>query len=352
MKTIIFLLLTVVIGVNLYSQTGSVGIGTTTPNNSAALDIQSTTKGVLIPRMSSVQRSAISSPATGLLVYDITTNSFWFKSTVDWVELTDTLNSVWKKNGNNAYVNVPGNAGIGTTSPQFHLDINKPNPSIGFTDSQTNEFSGSISGNSTKLNINAARVLVGQGTPGDLLLQTNSFLAAAGNVGIGTSTPAYKLDVNGDVRMQGDLNISTGNVGIGMTSPVDKLAVNGSVIVSNFIKRPSTGNANLVPISYGIVNSNGDVVGGTGNFAAIDITVLGAIQAYKVDINNVSVNLNTDVIIVTPFNPVDGANLTTTVLSPSVMGFPGGGFLVVFRLAEGSNPLISRSNFSFMVFRP
>jgi hypothetical protein len=352
MKKIIFLLMAGLIDGKAHSQSGSVGIGTTTPNTSAALEIQSTTKGVLIPRMSSVQRSAISSPATGLLVYDNTTNSFWFKGTGDWVELTDTANSVWKKNGTNAYVNVPGNAGIGTTSPQFHLEINKPNPSIGLTDADTNEFSGSVSGNSNSLNINAARVLVGQGTPGNLLLQTNSFLAAAGNVGIGTTTPSSKLDVSGDIKTSGNINVTNGKIGIGFPNPVQKLEVNGSMVVSNFITRPPTGLSNLVPICYGIVNANGDVAGGTGNFSAVDITSLGALQAYKVDVNNVIVNLNTDIVIVTPFNPVDGANLTTSVYSPSILGLGGGGFLAVFRLAEGSNPIISRTSFSFMVFRP
>ncbi len=66
--------------------TAQVGIGTLTPNSSAMLDVQSTSKGVLVPRMTTLQRTAISSPATGLLVFDTTTQSFWFYSAA-WVEL-------------------------------------------------------------------------------------------------------------------------------------------------------------------------------------------------------------------------------------------------------------------------
>lgn len=72
------------ISLNSFAQ---VGIGTTTPEASAMLEIQSTTKGILIPRMTTVQRVAISSPAIGLMVFDSTTQSFWFY-TRSWEELT------------------------------------------------------------------------------------------------------------------------------------------------------------------------------------------------------------------------------------------------------------------------
>lgn len=65
----------------------SVGIGTSSPNNSAALDISSTTKGLLIPRMNSVQRTAIASPATGLLVFDTDTKTIWTYDGAAWKNL-------------------------------------------------------------------------------------------------------------------------------------------------------------------------------------------------------------------------------------------------------------------------
>lgn len=48
-----------------------VGIGTTSPNNSSMLDIESNEKGILIPRMTALDRLAITSPAEGLMVYQI-----------------------------------------------------------------------------------------------------------------------------------------------------------------------------------------------------------------------------------------------------------------------------------------
>jgi len=53
---------------------GNVGIGTATPNASASLDVSSTTRGFLPPRMTTAQRDAISSPAAGLVIYNTTTN--------------------------------------------------------------------------------------------------------------------------------------------------------------------------------------------------------------------------------------------------------------------------------------
>ena len=54
------------------NSSGNVGIGTTSPSASAILDAQSTTKGVRMPNMSTVQKNAIATPAAGLMVYDTT----------------------------------------------------------------------------------------------------------------------------------------------------------------------------------------------------------------------------------------------------------------------------------------
>lgn len=75
MKKIIFAILIVVV-IAKRSEAQGIGIGTTSPNSSAMLDVSSTTKGMLTPRMNSMQRASIATPATGLLVFDTDTNSF------------------------------------------------------------------------------------------------------------------------------------------------------------------------------------------------------------------------------------------------------------------------------------
>src|SRR5581483_3381441 len=76
---------------------GNVDIGTTSPDASALLDLTSTSRGLLIPRMTEAQRIAISSPATGLLVYETNTSTalsnpysgyastFWYYNGTMWV---------------------------------------------------------------------------------------------------------------------------------------------------------------------------------------------------------------------------------------------------------------------------
>jgi uncharacterized protein (TIGR02145 family) len=72
-----------------------VGINTTSPNASAALDITSTDKGLLIPRMTTAERDAIASPANALLIWNTSNNSFEvYKNTCScWVTMIDNGNT-------------------------------------------------------------------------------------------------------------------------------------------------------------------------------------------------------------------------------------------------------------------
>lgn len=88
MKIQLIFLLSFIAQIN-YAQ---IGIGTNTPDNSAALDIQSNQKGFLLPRMTATERSSISSPATGLQVYETTTNAIWYYNGSFWIN-TQTMAS-------------------------------------------------------------------------------------------------------------------------------------------------------------------------------------------------------------------------------------------------------------------
>ncbi len=72
---------------NLFAQNVAINTTGAAPNTSAMLDVSSTTSGILIPRMTSTEKTGIVSPATGLLVYDTTTSTFWYFDGAIWVEL-------------------------------------------------------------------------------------------------------------------------------------------------------------------------------------------------------------------------------------------------------------------------
>jgi uncharacterized protein (TIGR02145 family) len=68
---------------NVYSQVG-VNADNSTPNNSAMLDVKSTTKGLLPPRMSTLQMNAIDAPSEGLMIYNTTIKSVCWYTGTSW----------------------------------------------------------------------------------------------------------------------------------------------------------------------------------------------------------------------------------------------------------------------------
>jgi hypothetical protein len=74
----------------LVVRNNQVGIGTTTPNVAALLDITSTTKGFLPPRMTSTQRDAIASAPASLIVYNTTDNAISLHNGTAWGNVLTT----------------------------------------------------------------------------------------------------------------------------------------------------------------------------------------------------------------------------------------------------------------------
>jgi hypothetical protein len=133
-RIITLTVLTLAFSSSIFSQ---VGIGTTTPHASAELDVTSTSKGFLLPRMTTVQRDLIGSPAAGLVIYNTSTSKaevnvgssvapIW-QATSSALP-TGTSGQTLRHDGtnwvaNSTIINTGTNVGIGTTSPVSNLDI-------------------------------------------------------------------------------------------------------------------------------------------------------------------------------------------------------------------------------------
>jgi trimeric autotransporter adhesin len=114
----------------VYSQNVGINTDGSSPDPSAILDVKSTDKGILIPRMDSTMRQAIASPATGLLVFDTDTKSFWYFGSSIWMELNTQGDKDWFiEKTTNPPVSISddiyhlGDVAIGKDSANYTLDI-------------------------------------------------------------------------------------------------------------------------------------------------------------------------------------------------------------------------------------
>jgi len=92
-KVFFALCLFLLLSSDVWSQ-NNVGIGTTTPDNSAILELYSTSHGFLVPRLTTTQRNAISSPATGLLIYNLDNQRFEYYNGTQWIGVVSSVATV------------------------------------------------------------------------------------------------------------------------------------------------------------------------------------------------------------------------------------------------------------------
>jgi len=115
----VFLAFILICGSPLFGQ-AAINTDGSIPNASSMLEIKSTTKGMLIPRMTQLQRLAIATPATSLLVFQTdVTSGFYYYTGAAW----QYLNTQWTFSGANIAFPL-GSVGINIANPTRTLDVN------------------------------------------------------------------------------------------------------------------------------------------------------------------------------------------------------------------------------------
>ncbi len=214
--------------ISRYSNAQSVGINSTgsAPDASAMLDVSSTTSGMLIPRMTENQRTAIASPAIGLMVYQTDdTTGFYFYDGSLWNVVSKGIG--WGLAGNSG--TTPGTDFIGTTDANDVVFKTNSSENMRLANSTGNlvlgsgDGTGTVSGNTLRApnasgtNIPGADITItsgdgtGSGGSGNLIFMT----ASAGSSGTASNTMVERMRIStaGAITFGGASNYgASGNV--------------------------------------------------------------------------------------------------------------------------------------------
>ena len=178
-----------------------ISIGTTNPAVNAALDIQSTTKGLLIPRLTTAQRDAIAGPELGLMVYNTTTNAFNFYNGGSW----GAVGGGGGFSTNNA---IPRGNGSGLVSSTIQDD--GTTASIGSAPVATNRLTVTNSTSGILQAINATNTQVGAGSS----IGIRADASGSTNNNFGVNATASGSGTFGSTGVLGSATGTTTNYGI------------------------------------------------------------------------------------------------------------------------------------------
>lgn len=335
-----------------------VGIGTSSPNSSALLDLASTNKGFLPPRMTTSQMFAIQNPVPGLLVFNATYNELYQYNGATWRPI---LNSdYWMRAiaNRNAIGNADDSVGIGLNLPTQRLDVNG---NARFRNNITVESAVNASTIIATNNIVAGGNATIVGT-----LQSNNELVINNSAGIvqlraSGEDKAYMQLSGDDIRVGTNIGNTNGNFLVRLNGNVRmNVDPNGTITTTGNIKRTSvSGNHGLLPLAYGVVAREGNVVGAstTDNVSVTRIST----GYYEMTIHE---NLSGyhPTVIITPIaqvttDPDTGYDIFSgfsTLTNSSVSTYSGN--TTVFRIhtntLNGNSAVPQDTRFSFVIWSP
>lgn len=250
-KSPVFAILITIGAHDLPAQSLAINTDGSIAHNSAMLDVKSISKGVLIPRMTTTQRIAIVSPATGLQVYDSDLNLLYYYNGSTWSSVA-TGSNYWTSSGGNIYNNTGTNVGIGSATPGDKLEVNG---NIRFSGAGTLLAAPSTSGSAYSLTVKAGDPYVPVGGSGGSvnILATNNM--PSGGSGYGNLGPSGNVNItsgSGYNTAGGNINITAGQTSCWALTANSHSDVN------------IQGGANLVPADASSISIQGGGTVGVG----------------------------------------------------------------------------------------
>ena len=179
--------------------TGSLGLGVDPPNATAILDVSSTTQGMLAPRMTTVQRLAITNPANGLIVFDTDTKS---------LQVYDAVGESWNGLGTTAGTVQVASGGTGATTLTGYLLGSGTSAITASSTIPGTAISGNVSGNAANV---TGTVAVANGGTGATTL--SGYLLGSGTSAVTASSTIPGAAISGNVS--GNAANVTGTVAVG-----------------------------------------------------------------------------------------------------------------------------------------
>ncbi|MBK7291455.1 MAG: hypothetical protein KBF82_00685 [Chitinophagaceae bacterium] len=329
---------------NLNAQNVAINNDGATPDASAMLEVTSQEKGFLPPRMRTIMRLAIVSPATGLMVYDTDTQSYWYRGVSSWIELSDYNNGHWETNNqvfpvnrnryfvgiSNSNIYNPSTYGVlGLMKVHMQSDNVEDVLSIQRRTSGVPQ-NGIGSGIVFRTELND-QIMTTSGRISSILENVNT---------VANKRTALRFQVLGPNDLSdNNLYFNLDGLSVGSHLPAaSMLDVKGTISLTDEINNPSkTGTANLLPVCYGNVESDGTVNTGSNNFS-IDKTGVGR---YVITISSHTFHYQTYLATVTP-------SFVSTPRIAVTTSFNGD---LIVRVFDITGNLID-CNFNFVVHRP
>lgn len=249
-----------------------VGIGTTNPNQSSILDIVSTEAGILVPRMTEAQRTSISSPATGLMVYQTNnTTGFWYYNGSSWVNIaTGSISGEFQSIGGI----VQNTTNIGSDDFVFGSSTLSGSGTRFFFDKSKGAFRAGESSSTGWDDVNVGDYSIALGRRG-IASGFESTSIAGGNA---TGTRSVAIGDGGDAT-----NVSAIALGFGTASGEYAIALQGGTASGNYSFTAhggtAAGNGSIVIGGNSTVDAVGGVAIGPSNI--IDVTATSGIAIGK-----------------------------------------------------------------------